>query len=96
MDLWLEYAAWRELPLTIFSTPLWKTHGSDGASYYSSAPFSSSRPVRIVLVASDTFSDPAFPADVERIKGRFPQAHGWTRGPLDADNRVQIWAADLY
>lgn len=95
MDLWLEYSHYRLLPLTTFASPLWKTHGADGANYDSTRPFVSSSPVRVVLVLSDTFNSPEFPASVERIKKRFPQALSWTRGPLDPDNRVEIWAADL-
>lgn len=95
MDLWIEFAGKRLLPLTTFATPLMKTHGAHGADYKSTEPFVSSRPLRVILVASDTFNDPSFGASVERMKGRFPQARSWTRGPLDADHRVEIWAADL-
>jgi hypothetical protein len=97
MDLWLEFARYRLLPLTTFSSPLFKTHGADGANFDSTTPFVSTAPLRVILVASDVFQDPGFPASVERIKKRFPQARSWDRveGVNDPDQRVQIWVGDL-
>jgi len=94
MDTWLELGG-RLLPLTAFYAPLMHTHGFDGANYASATPFLSSRPLRVILVASDIFSRPDFPESVRRIKGRFPQAKEWTAGPVDPDGRIQIWVADL-
>ncbi len=94
MDTWLELGG-RLLPLTNFYAPLMRTHGFDGANYASVTPFVSSRPLRVILVVSDTFNRPDFPESVRRIKGRFPQAKEWTRGPIDPDGRTQIWVADL-
>jgi hypothetical protein len=94
MDTWLELGG-RLLPLTSFYAPLMRTHGFDGANYASATPFLSSRALRVILVASDIFSQPDFPDSVRRIKGRFPQAKEWTMGPVDPDGRIQIWVADL-
>jgi hypothetical protein len=94
IDTWIEFGG-RLLPLTIFDAPLTATHGKDGANYYGSAPFVTSRPLRVVLVASNIFDRSDFPRMVGHIKERFIQARQWIRGPLDPDGRVQIWSADL-
>jgi hypothetical protein len=94
MDTWLELGG-RLLPLTSFYAPLMRTHGFDGANYASATPFVSSRPLRVILVASDIFNRRDFPESVRRIKGRFPQAKEWNMGPIDPHGRIQIWVADL-
>ncbi len=94
IDLWIEFGG-RLLPLTIFTDPLRATHGKDGANFYGSTPFVTSRPLRVVLVASNIFERSDFPQLVQHIKDRFTQARQWIRGPLDPDGRVQIWVADL-
>jgi hypothetical protein len=94
VDTWIEFGG-RLLPLTTFDAPLTATHGKDGANFYGSAPFVTSRPLRVVLVASNIFSRSDFPQLVGHIKERFIQARQWIRGPLDPDGRVQIWSADL-
>lgn len=97
MDTWLEFAGNRLLPLTTFTAPLRETHGAHGADYNSAEPFHSSRAVRVILVASDTFSQPSFRAGVDRIKSRFRQARSWTRAasPADPDKRVEIWVGEV-
>jgi hypothetical protein len=94
MDVWLEFGG-RLLPLTTFTDPLFRTHGKEGAAFSGTAPFVSSKPLRVIVVASDIFKRPDFLESVDRIKGRFPQARQWIRGPLDSDGRVAIWVADL-
>jgi len=94
IDMWMEFGG-RLLPLTTFDAPLSATHGSDGANFYGSKPFMTSRPLRVILVASNIFERSEFPQMVQQIKDRFIQAREWTRGPLDPDGRVQIWSADL-
>jgi hypothetical protein len=94
IDLWIEFGG-RLLPLTIFDTPLMPTHGKDGASFYGSTPFETSRPLRVILVASNIFERSDFPQLVQHIKDRFIQARQWITGPLDPDGRVQIWVTDL-
>jgi hypothetical protein len=94
VDLWIEFGG-RILPLTIFYDPLRATHGKDGANYYGSTPFVTSRPLRVILVASNIFERSDFPQLVQNIKDRFTQARQWIRGPLDPDGRVQIWVTDL-
>jgi hypothetical protein len=94
IDLWIEFGG-RLLPLTTFDAPLSATHGSDGANYYGSTPFTTSRPLRVILVASNIFERSDFPQMVQHIKDRFTQARQWIKGPLDPDGRVQIWVANL-
>jgi hypothetical protein len=94
IDLWIEFGG-RLLPLTTFTDPLRATHGEDGAKFYGSTPFATSRPLRVILVASNIFERSDFPQLVQHIKDRFVQARQWIRGPLDPDGRVQIWVADL-
>jgi hypothetical protein len=94
VDLWIEFGG-RLLPLTVFDEPLIRTHGKDGANFYGTKPFMTSRPLRVILVASNIFSRSDFPQMVQHIKDRFIQARQWTRGPLDPDGRVEIWTADL-
>jgi hypothetical protein len=94
MDVWIELGG-RLLPLTTFFAPLFRTHGREGADFFGTTPYLSSRPLRVILVASNIFERPDFQECVQRIKGRFMQAGQWTRGPLDPDGRVEIWMADL-
>jgi hypothetical protein len=94
IDMWIEFGG-RLLPLTIFDEPLIKTHGKEGASFYGSTPFFTSRPLRVVLVASNIFERTDFPQLVQHIKDRFTQARQWVRGPLDPDGRIEIWVTDL-
>lgn len=94
VDLWIEFGG-RLLPLTTFDAPLTATHGKDGANFYGSAPFVTSRPLRVILVASNVFERSDFEELVQHIKDRFIQAREWIRGPLDPDGRVQIWVTDL-
>jgi hypothetical protein len=94
LDVWIEFGG-RLLPLTTFDEPLMGTHGKDGASFYGTSPFVTSRPLRVILVASNIFERREFPDWVQRIKSRFIQAKQWTRGPLDPEGRVEIWVTDL-
>jgi hypothetical protein len=92
--VWLEFGG-RLLPLTTFTDPLLRTHGKDGAAFSGTTPFLSSKPLRVIVVASDIFRRRDFQECVERIKSRFKQARQWRTGPLDTDGRVVIWVADL-
>jgi len=94
IDLWIEFGG-RLLPLTTFDEPLIGTHGKDGASFYGTSPLVTSRPLRVIVVASNIFGRSEFPQMVQTIKDRFVQAKQWTRGPIDPDGRVEIWVADL-
>jgi hypothetical protein len=94
-DTWLEFGG-RLLVLNSFPAPLVQTHGWAGADYLSSKPFFSSRPVRVILVASDPYLRNDFQESVARIKGRFQQAGAWTAGPPDPDGRVEIWTTELH
>ena len=94
VDMWIEFGG-RLLPLTTFHDVLAKTHGKEGADFYGAAPFQTSQPLRVILVASNIFERTDFPQLVQHIKDRFIQARQWTRGPLDPDGRVEIWVADL-
>jgi hypothetical protein len=76
MEAWLEIPN-RILPLTNFWQPLCKTHGRDGADFFASSPFRSSRALRVVLVASDLYALETFPQDIARLTRRFPQARTW-------------------
>ena len=86
----------RLLPLSTFVTPLHETHGWDGADYYSSAPFRSSKPLRVILVACDTYHRSDFAQSVRRIQGRFVDAGPWTMMPPDPQHEVELWFADLH
>jgi hypothetical protein len=94
VDEWIEFGG-RLLPLTIFDEPLARTHGKDGANYYAKTAFTTSRPLRLVLVASNIFERPDFSELVQNIKNRFVQARVWNQGPIDPDGRVQIWVTEL-
>ena len=93
-ETWLELDG-RLLPLTNFWEPLGATHGRNGADYFSSTPFISSRPLRLVLVAADPYSRSDFSSSIQRIKSRFPQAHDWKMALVFPPDRVQVWIADL-
>lgn len=93
-ETWLELPG-RLLPLTNFWEPLMQTHGRNGADYFASTPFRSSRPIRIVLIAADPYSRPDFDQAVNRIKARFPQADDWSLALSFPADRVQVWVANL-
>ena len=104
IDMWIELGG-RLLPLTTDMAPSMHTHGHEGANYYGTTPFHSSRPLRVILVASNLYGAPnykysstAIPCDaegcVERIKSRFVQAEQWVKGP-DTGGHSEIWIADL-
>lgn len=91
MDTWLEFGG-RLLPL---NTYVFRQSNRDGADFFGTSPFRSSRPLRVILVASNIFERKDFPALVQNIKDRFVQAREWTQGQEDPDGRVQIWVTDL-
>jgi hypothetical protein len=91
MDLWLEFGG-RLLPLNAY---IFRQSLQDGAAFFGTGPFQSSRPLRVILVAPDVFERKDFPDLVQHIKNRFVQARAWTEGPVDPDGRVQIWVTDL-
>jgi len=91
MDTWLEFGG-RLLPLTTY---FFRQSNLDGADFYGNTPIRSSRPLRVILVASNIFERKDFPALVRHIKDRFVQAREWTEGPADPDGRIQIWVTDL-
>jgi len=93
-ETWLELPG-RLLPLTNFWEPLMQTHGRSGADYFASTPFRSSRPVRVVLIAPDPYSQPDYDEAVSRIKARFPQADDWSLALSFPADRVQVWVANL-
>jgi hypothetical protein len=83
----------RLLPLTYFpvATPL--TQG-DGANFYGSSPFRSSKPVRVILVATDPYHRGDFRQSVQHIRERFGPAQ-WTEEPHDSTSLAWIWTAEL-
>ncbi|MDP9170188.1 MAG: hypothetical protein M3N54_06200 [Acidobacteriota bacterium] len=95
LDTWLELDGHRLLPLTSFWMPLAREHGRWGANYNGDGPLTTSRPLRVVLVACNPYNDPELRDSVPRLKSRFPQAKEWTRQPAPSDSRVELWTADL-
>lgn len=93
-ETWLELPG-RLLPLTNFWEPLMQTHGHDSANYFSSTPFRSSSPLRVVLVAPNPYARPEYHSLVQLQKERFPQASNWSLVPAPFGDDVQIWTADL-
>jgi hypothetical protein len=95
-DTMLEFGG-RLLPLTVLFPPLVPSHGREGANYRGTQPFHSSRPLRVILVATDPYNLPEFPAIVERIQRRFTQVEEWKPGPLDLPGRrTWIWTGEIH
>ena len=94
METWLVLPG-RLLPLTNFWHPLAKTHGSQGARYFSGTQFLSTQSERVVLVAPNPYETSDFHESVERIKARFPQATRWSAVFTQPAMRGEIWIADL-
>lgn len=94
-DTWIELdRLGRLLPLNTSTFPLARTQG-DAGNYNAKTPFLTSKPVHVVLVASDPYRDSAFHSSVERIKSRFVQAGEWKPGPPPPDGIAEIWTADV-
>jgi hypothetical protein len=93
-ETWLELPG-RLLPLTNFWEPLMQTHGRGGADFFSSEPFRSSRPVRVILIAPDPYLRTDYQESVARIKARFPQVRHWSPALLLPADHIQVWVANL-
>jgi hypothetical protein len=93
MDGWLEFGG-RLLPLTNFDLPLMATHQRIGASYLASEPFHSSRPLRVMLVATDPYRRNDFIAIRDRAMARFPAAQ-WQQVSVGRAPQTEIWYADV-
>lgn len=99
-DTMLEFAGHRLLPLTNFAGFQFgnvqpRPHEVPGSGYNSSAPFRSSAPLRIILVAPDPYNRADFRQSTERIMSRFPQVRQWNPGPVDPHGRTWIWVGEI-
>ena len=94
-DTWIELnGLGRLLPLNIMPFALEFTQG-DGANFLGRTPFTTSRRVRVVVIAPDPYRRADFSASVERIKNRFVQARQWVRSVPDGRDAFDIWTADI-
>jgi hypothetical protein len=89
-DTMLEFAGSRLLPLSNF-----QGRGLSGSAYYSSEPFRSSAPLRIILLAPDPYNRADFRQSTEHIMSRFPQVRQWSPGPIDPNGRTWIWVGEI-
>ena len=64
----------------------------EAADLRASRPSTSTRPLRIVLVASLSLAPEGWLA---RLQSRFPQARTWTAAPPVPGANVGIWYSDL-
>lgn len=88
--MWLE-TPWRTFPMTTFSLPL-GGRLARAADLRETLPLRTSRPLRVVLVASLSLREQGWLARIER---RVPQARAWTPAPVPDGSGVGIWFADL-
>jgi hypothetical protein len=88
--MWLE-TPWRTLPVTTFCLPLGRRY-AEAADLRASRSLTSTRPVRVVLVASHSLEQQGW---LSRLQSRFPQAKTWTPSPPIPGSHVGIWFSDL-
>jgi hypothetical protein len=88
--MWLEMPG-RVLPVTTFNLPLGGRY-LQAADLKSDQPLTTSRPLRVVLLTARSLDAEGWLA---RLQARFPQAHGWTRGPDVPGANAEIWFSDL-
>jgi hypothetical protein len=98
-DVYLELAGFgRLLPLSYLPVAISRTQG-DGARFYGTSYFESSGPIRIILVAPDTYHRYDFQPSVEQIRERFKDTDPWTSVPVvpaDPDNYAHLWTTEIY
>jgi hypothetical protein len=92
-DVMQEFVGDRLLQLTSYAK--FKIHSVPASDYFSSEPFRSSAPLRIILVATDPYRNPDFRQSTERVMNRFPQVRQWNPGPADPHGRVWIWIGEI-
>lgn len=85
----------RLLPLGPRFPLLAQTYGSYATDYYATEPLRSSQPLRVILVATDVYNEPAFNGWVRNIMRRFDQIRAWTPGPPDPHGRTHIWVGEI-
>ncbi|HKH43100.1 MAG TPA: hypothetical protein VKM72_00365 [Thermoanaerobaculia bacterium] len=88
--MWLE-TPWRTLPVTTFCLPLGGRY-VEAADLRASLPLTSSKPLRVVLVASLSLQERGW---LSRLQARFPQARAWTPAAPVPGSNVGIWVSDL-
>jgi hypothetical protein len=95
MEAWLEIHE-RLLPLSNFSAPLRRSHGTD-LEYFSDQPLRSTQPLRVVLLVSNLYQREDYIQSVARIKNRFPQAAEWRllQGGRGTEDELSVWIAEL-
>jgi hypothetical protein len=81
----------RTLPVGTFSAPLGRLY-LDPAELRGRQPLRSSRPLRVVIVASRELVSGGW---LPRIESRFPQARLWRAAPVPDHSNVEIWLSDL-
>src|SRR4051812_290721 len=81
----------RDLPVGTFPAPLGGRY-LDPAELRGRQPLRSSRPLRVVIVASRELVRGGW---LPRIESRFPQARLWRAAPVPDHSNVEIWLSDL-